>query len=209
MKLVTNISKLKVAVKPSKITDDELDEIENLLVEQLEYHGGVGLSANQLGIEKRCCIIQLPGQQYIFLHNPKIVERSPKQVTYREACLSLPKTLKPNGGVTTVRHERVVVEADNYEGQLVFEPTDSESWESNPNNFWSDIGMYESVVVQHEIDHLDGITIKDRVWVPKIEKFHKYGRNDKVMLQDPDTGDMKFLKYKHAQSFLDMGWVLQ
>ena len=69
--------------------------------------------------------------------------------------------------------------------------------------------LLESVCVQHEIDHLNGVTIHDRENKPKpvMNKVKKIGRNDKVTLQK--DGETKILKYKKAQKFLKDGWVME
>ena len=68
--------------------------------------------------------------------------------------------------------------------------------------------MLESVCVQHEIDHLNGITILDRkvdTTVKRTEK--KIGRNELVTIKKGDA--VKVLKYKKAQKFLNDGWFIK
>ena len=68
--------------------------------------------------------------------------------------------------------------------------------------------LLESVCVQHEIDHLNGITILDRkvdTAVKRTEK--KIGRNHLVTIKKADA--VKVLKYKKAQKFLNEGWVIE
>jgi peptide deformylase len=104
---------------------------------------GVGLSANQIGIDESVCIINV-NKQIIFI-NPEIVEASDEIFTYHEGCLSFPNTF-----VKTNRHKRVVVKSDNNElMEFVYRDFDDK------NNL-------ELVCVQHEIDHLNGITMFDR-----------------------------------------------
>ena len=67
--------------------------------------------------------------------------------------------------------------------------------------------MLETICVQHEIDHLNGVTIHDR----KIETSYKrtekkYGRNQLVTIKKGDA--VKVLKYKKAQKFLNDDWVI-
>ena len=61
--------------------------------------------------------------------------------------------------------------------------------------------------MQHEIDHLNGITIHDRevkLEPTKVEK--KIGRNQLVTIKKGDA--VKVLKYKKAQKFINDGWVI-
>ena len=63
----------------------------------------------------------------------------------------------------------------------------------------------KTVVVQHEIDHLDGYTIKDRVYSTTIVKKQSYGRNDKIVMKAPN-GDLVEVKYKKANNFFLKGY---
>jgi len=64
-----------------------------------------------------------------------------------------------------------------------------------------------TVIVQHEIDHLDGLTIKDRVYSTTIVNKNTYGRNDKVVMKSPDGG-MVEVKYKKANDYFLKGYEI-
>jgi hypothetical protein len=64
-----------------------------------------------------------------------------------------------------------------------------------------------TVIVQHEIDHLDGITIKDRVYNTQIVKKTTYGRNDKIVMKSP-KGNLEEIKYKHANKYFLQGYEI-
>ena len=66
----------------------------------------------------------------------------------------------------------------------------------------------ESVCAQHEIDHLDGITMFDREYKQKPYKriTKKIGRNEKVSIEK--NGKTKILKWKKTQPYFDSGWTL-
>ena len=104
---------------------------------------GVGLSANQVGIDESICIINAI-REIVFI-NPEIIEASDEMFIFHEGCLSFPNTF-----VRTKRHKRVVVKSDNNElMEFIYRDFDDK------NNL-------ELVCVQHEIDHLNGITMFDR-----------------------------------------------
>ena len=65
---------------------------------------------------------------------------------------------------------------------------------------------FECVCVQHEIDHLDGITMFDRKFVKPAAVSNKIGRNEKVTIEK--GSESKTLKYKKAESLLEDGWTL-
>ena len=106
---------------------------------------GVGLSANQIGETDRACIIRF-GDYHLDLIGPRIVEHSETRRGSTEGCLSCPDV-----HTTVMRWEEIVVRADNYSQPLIIQ------------NF--DVAR----IIQHEIDHLDGILLVDHV---------KIGRND-------------------------------
>ena len=179
---------------PTKKTDLETaQKIAVDLFKTLNAEGGLGLSANQIGEDKSVCVVNVT--EPFFLQNPKIVKKE-KEIIYKEGCLSI-----PNKMITTKRYERIEVEADNVEGTMVFGP-------EKDNQVDNDLLVLESVCVQHEIDHLNGLTIYDREF--KRESFRrtevKIGRNEKVMItKDKETLTMK---YKKAIPYLEKGWII-
>jgi len=199
-RLVTDLKKLAIPVAVSEFKPKEAEVISAALFTELKNHGGLGLSANQLGINKRICVINV--KEPFYLVNPRIVEASEEKYSYMEACLSIPRSLRKP--IKTLRRLSVTVEADNFEGQLDFGPDDDSNWANNIESFWSDLGFLECVVIQHEIDHLDGITIKNRQYAQPVTSS-KFERNKKYMFKSPD-GEMEFIKYKKGESLLSTGW---
>ena len=138
LELIKEADKLK---KPcSKVIDFE--EAESLAKEMLLFlkdrQAGVGLAANQVGYDMQVCVINVAGP--IILINPKITSAF-KKIVFNEGCLSFPVD-----SVTTQRYANIAVTADNHPKTLYF----------------SEDNLLESVCVQHEIDHLNGITMHDR-----------------------------------------------
>ena len=165
----------------------------NLLQELRQSESGIGLAANQIGINKRVCVVNV--KEPLVLINPKIVEKSKEQFVFPEGCLSF-----PNDKIKTIRHQDIVVEADNHAGRL--------SFSANSENIND---AFECVCVQHEIDHLDGITMFDREFkseplVRGVNAPKKIGRNEKVTITK--GSESKVLKYKKAEPMLEDGWTL-
>ena len=167
----------------------------------LKKEKGFGLSANQIGIDKRVCVINI--KDPLVLVNPRITNRSEDGVVYIESCLSLPKTMKK--AVKTIRSQNITVETDNL-GTIEFGPDEPTKLGTEGHNYFGDEGLLECVVAQHEIDHLDGILItdNDRRYTQTITKGQKIGRNERVMVKMPD-GSTEFMKYKKAQPLLSIG----
>ena len=186
--------KNKLQEKCSPVSVKEGEEIGVRLLHELrESENGIGLAANQIGINKRVCVVNV--KEPLVLINPKIVEKSKEQFVFAEGCLSF-----PNKKIKTSRYQDIVVEADNHKKQLSF------SAKSEDIN-----DAFECACIQHEIDHLDGITMFDRELKrePLIRGKNapqKIGRNEKVTITKGK--ESKVLKYKKAQRMLEDGWTL-
>jgi peptide deformylase len=186
--IITDKSKLETPCKVVSIKEGE--EIGVRLLHELRESKtpGVGLAANQIGIQKRVCVVNV--KEPLVLINPKIVEKSEEKFVFPEGCLSFPKKY-----VRTERHVSITIKADNHEGKLSFS-ADSKDMDS----------AFECVCIQHEIDHLDGITMFDRKFVKPAAVSNKIGRNEKVTITKGT--ESKVLKYKKAQPMLEDGWTL-
>ena len=85
---------LKTPVRKTEITNDEADELRMQLTQALIEHPGLGISATQIGIKKRACLIKF-GDEELFLVNPQVIERSNDGFVFIEGCLSIPKIYGP------------------------------------------------------------------------------------------------------------------
>lgn len=199
MRLIKDPNKIRKAIKPTSMTQEEIDSISTTLLKELTRHGGIGLSANQIGLDVRACVINVT--EPLVLINPKVLEVSEDTVAYVEQCLSIPKSIRKP--VKTVRHKSFKVETDNL-GIVEFSPTKTD-WKDS-NEFFSDEGLLECVCAQHEIDHLNGVLITDpsRRYTETVTRGKKYGRNERVMIKLPN-GETEFMKYKKAEPMLKLG----
>ena len=187
--IVKDKTKLQEKCLPVSIKEGE--EIATKLLHELrQSEGGIGLAANQIGINKRVCVINVNNP--IVLINPEIIEQSEEKFVFPEGCLSF-----PDSKVRTTRNVSIKVKSDNHKEVLSF---NAESKDIND--------AFECVCVQHEIDHLNGITMFDREFkqIPIKREGKKIGRNDKVTITKGT--ESKVLKYKKAQSMLEDGWTL-
>jgi peptide deformylase len=143
----------KVSVEEGYKVATELFEILN------KRKDGIGLAANQVGIDASVAVLNV--KEPIVLINPEIV-RKEEETRYYEGCLSFPKK-----GCHTKRYKIVEVKTDNNEGTMTFGAGDTET------------DLLESVCVQHEIDHLNGMRILDRAQQLTIRREEpKIGRNE-------------------------------
>jgi len=190
---------LKTLCPKTEITQTEADELRKQLEEGLKKHPGLGLSATQLGIKKRACLIQFNDEE-LFLLNPQIKDKSKEGFLFYEGCLSIPKTL--HRPIRTIRACKVVIDTDNM-GEMTFEINS----EGDKQGEQVSKETMMTVVVQHEIDHLDGFTIKDRVYSTTFVNKQTYGRNDKVVMKSPQ-GEMVEIKYKKANDYFLKGYEI-
>jgi peptide deformylase len=193
------IEYLKTPCPKNEITQEEADELRKQLEDGLKQYPGIGISATQLGIKKRACYIKF-GDEELFLVNPIIIDRSKEAFLFFEGCLSIPSTLIHP--IKTIRASRIVVQTDNL-GELTFQTND----EADRANEEVSKETMMVVVVQHEIDHLDGITIKDRVYNTQVVKKVDFGRNEKIIMKSP-TGELEEVKYKNANKLFLQGYEI-
>ena len=190
---------LKTPVLKSEITQDEADELRMQLTEAIVEHPGLGISATQIGIKKRACYIQF-GDEELFLLNPVIKEKSKEGFIFYEGCLSIPSTLRKP--IKTIRASKVIVQTDNL-GELTFEINP----EGDKANEMVSKETMMTVIVQHEIDHLDGITIKDRVYNTQVVKKVDFGRNEKIVMKSKE-GELVEVKFKNANKLFLQGYEI-
>jgi len=168
---VINKKLREVSVEEGLAIAEELFQILN------KRGDGIGLAANQVGIDAQVAVVNVV--EPLVLINPKYIKKE-FEIMYGEGCLSY-----PNQAIRTKRYRDVIIQTAQSESGWYFSgaeiPADESrgSWEVDRKKKDSDLRLLESVCVQHEIDHLNGIPIHDReikLEPSKVEK--KIGRND-------------------------------
>jgi peptide deformylase len=136
---------LREVAKPVEKIDEEVRQTLSDMAETMYASNGVGLAAPQIGDSRRLVVIDVgraePSTGLLKLINPVITDRF-GTTKGEEGCLSLPDLL-----VEVERNEKVVVEALLPDG----EPIRIEAE-----------GLL-SIALQHEIDHLNGVLLVDRL----------------------------------------------
>ena len=147
----------KVLRNPTDLFDfenppEDPKEIEKNLAEAMERFGGIGLSANQLGLNYRCFVMRTADSGIKAFFNPEIIKLSQETDLLKEGCLSFPD-------IYLMIKRAKVIEFDfiNSEGEKKTLQLDG-------------IGAR---CVQHEIDHLNGIIFLQRASQFKIERALK------------------------------------
>ena len=180
MKKVINCTKHDNPLIHKKLREVSVEEgmaIATELFQILNKRGdGIGLAANQVGIDAQVAVVNV--REPLVLINPKILSKE-VEIPFYEGCLSY-----PGKGVNTKRYRDVVISTEQSESDWYFSgaqaPKDSKgSWEKEQSkNEDAQLRTLESVCVQHEIDHLNGVVCMDRKVNTTIVKDKKVGRNE-------------------------------
>lgn len=159
---------LRQIAAPHQFADDNADlfnlisDLRDTLAHWREETGyGRGIAAPQLGVSERVIFLQLPGAEPWPLINPQIIQRSGEKIVVWDACLSFLTIF-----MQVERHKEIRVRYQDVCGE------------------WQEVQAGEkrdlSELLQHEIDHLDGILCIDRVADVKTictkEEFEKRHR---------------------------------
>ncbi|MCP4872820.1 MAG: peptide deformylase [Proteobacteria bacterium] len=172
---------LKQVAKPVAVVDDRVRTLLDDMAATMYAAPGIGLAAPQVGVSERILVTAVPVREAISeeqeedeeagskaylteLINPEILEQE-GAITFDEGCLSVPDLVVPID-----RWERIVVRALDRHG----EPFQFEAR-----------GFY-AVVFQHEIDHIDGKTLVDRL---SALKRAMYLKKQKKRLRDGPGSD--------------------
>ena len=129
----------------------EIDEILKKIKETMVKANGVGLAANQIGLDMQVFIARIPEEiidwNFYVIFNPKITEFSKEKNIDEEGCLSVPGIY---GSVE--RFSKIIIAGQDKNGKKI--------------KFKAD-GLL-SRIFQHEIDHLNGI-----LFIDKAKNLHK------------------------------------
>ena len=134
---------------------DEIKKLAKDMIETMHQGNGIGLAATQVNVHKRLIVVDVGGDQKkpLVLINPRIKEiLEPELTRYSEGCLSVPGFYEELS-----RPSSVEIAAFNLEGEEI-------------NIITNDL---LSVVIQHEMDHLDGKMMVDFISNIKREMIRK------------------------------------
>ena len=133
---------LKLRAEEVMDFDDDLRRLVARMGALMADANGVGLAGNQAGVLRRVFVFQIEGEdEPRAAVNPAIGDRSEELETSDEGCLSLQGVLVP-----VERHARLALEAQDVHGE----------------RYRLELEGLPARVVQHELDHLDGVLILER-----------------------------------------------
>jgi peptide deformylase len=141
--------------------DGEVKRLIRDMTETMYEANGVGLAACQVGVSKRVIVLDVspmdPEQDLFALVNPEIVAEE-EEIDHEEGCLSVPDCLE-----TIKRKQKVRVRGMSPEGKEI---------ELEAQGILA-------IALQHEVDHLNGVLILDRMSGLKREIYRKKLRKKK------------------------------
>jgi peptide deformylase len=166
---------LLIPSEPVKIIDNKIDDKIISLIkdmgETMFAAPGVGLAAPQIGVNKRIIVYDVmadmtkiseeekPGsdikeqdKKFKAFINPEIIKKTGSIVSENEACLSVPELTS-----NVKRFEKITIKAINIDGKKI---------EFDVENIFA-------IIMQHEIDHLDGILFFERISLLKRKMYKK------------------------------------
>jgi len=133
-------SVLRMRAREVEAFDEDLERLVERMTRLMHEANGVGLAATQVGVLRRLFVFVEDGEDRVLV-NPVITKASKETEVDEEGCLSLRDVLVP-----VERAQKVTIEGVDSKGETV-------TLELEPP---------ASRVVQHELDHLDGVLIIDR-----------------------------------------------
>ena len=157
------MSKLTIKIYPDKILrqkagrvgkiDGPLRQLASDMIETMRHANGVGLAAPQVGETKRIIVIEAVENNPLplVLVNPNLLKRRGRS-SFCEGCLSVPEVTSE-----VARPEFIAVEALDLKGEVLKIET----------------GGLLARIIQHEMDHLNGILFIDRIGFLKRKKIAK------------------------------------
>jgi peptide deformylase len=132
--------------KVGKQTDKLIEE----MIRVMQKANGIGLAAPQVGVSERVIVVATQGMKPMALINPRIVASSGEQIG-QEGCLSIP------GLYGDVKRAEVV---------------EVEAWDAKGRTYVYEMEGMPARVVQHEIDHLEGVLFLDKVDLATLHWAH-------------------------------------
>jgi len=135
---------LRKPAEPVEKFDSELSSIVQAMFRRMYASKGVGLAAPQVGLKKRILVLNHTGEpgDELTLVNVQILDRAGSKTLFEEGCLSFPGIF-----AEVERPDRCTVRA----------------WDVEGVEFEREFEGFQSRVVQHEYDHLEGILLVDRM----------------------------------------------
>jgi peptide deformylase len=143
------------------LNDEERAKFSSQLLALCTQLNGVGLSANQVGIDNRIFCVKMSGYEETFF-DPRIISYSDETTMFKEGCISQPGVF-----ITLRRSESIVIEYTDVKGE-------------RKSSMFAGI---TSRIVQHEYDHMEGKNFLDKASTLKKALALKQAKKKTVIIK--------------------------
>lgn len=153
---------LRKKLEYKELNKEEREKLSMQLLELTKQLNGVGLSANQVGIDNRVFVVKMGGYEEAFF-NPKIISYSDEKTLFKEGCISQPGVF-----ITLKRSESITLEYMDAAGEqktVIF-------------------AGITARIIQHEYDHMEGLNFLDLASPVKKELALKQAKKKTVILKN-------------------------
>lgn len=141
---------------PITVFHDTLKDLTEEMFSLMKANRGIGLAANQVDINQSFFVMEIENEKFVFI-NPIIISSSTEKIDFEEGCLSFPSMNQ-----TTNRSKTIELSWQDLDG----------------NCHQREFSDLHAICIQHEIEHLNGITFIDHLSsVKKLFAVKKYFKN--------------------------------
>jgi len=133
---------LRSTAAPILDINENVVQTANAMLTTMARGNGIGLAGPQVGLLQRIFVAKITDEDPLVFINPELIATSPELSTYEEGCLSIPKQY-----------------ADVKRPSLI----QVQAWNTRGRPFTLEANGLLATLIQHEIDHLNGILFIDRV----------------------------------------------
>jgi len=144
--LVAPDPRLKIKAKPVARVDDDIRRLMDDMLETMYAAPGIGLAAPQVGVDRRLLVLDIAREEEkpapLFMANPQLTWLSDEDAVYEEGCLSVPEHYAEVARPAKIRVS--FIDRDDQKREIEAE------------------GLL-ATVIQHEMDHLEGILFIDHL----------------------------------------------
>lgn len=141
---------LRRKAKPIDQIDDRIVKIADAMIDSMIQAKGIGLAGPQVGLLERIFTVKIANEKPIVFINPQITSTSFEQSAYEEGCLSIP------GEFADVQRPASI---------------SIQAWNTRGRPFNMEASGLLSTVIQHELDHLNGVLFLDHITPNKKKKI--------------------------------------
>lgn len=150
MEVKKDLKFLRQKSKPVEDIDGSIEVLIDNMADVMDRENGCGLAAPQVGVLKRLVLVRFGDNTMVPFINPVILKRGSEKDILEEGCLSIPDQVVNIKRPTYVRVQFLDIDGNTIE---------------------CDLEGLDARIIQHEIDHLNGVLIID--YIPLIDRIKR------------------------------------